>query len=466
MEKDMMSNVKVKLGKPNPKQDKFLKAKAKNVGYGGARGGGKSWAVRAKATILATKYAGIRQLIVRRTYAELMSNHVKPLKVTYAELMKKKLVKFNKTEMEFTFWNGSTIKFQYCDKESDTDALQGSEYDVIFIDEATQLLESQMKDIVACCRGVNNFPKRIYYTCNPGGRGHAYIKRIFITKSYNPGENPNDYEFIQAGVQDNKVLMKYQPDYIAQLEALPPARRKAWLEGSWDVFEGQVFEEFKDNPEGYESRQWTHVIKPFIPPKSWKIYRSYDFGYAKPFSCGWWAVDHDGCMYRILEYYGCRKGEENVGLKITADQQFREIARMEDEHPWLKGKKIEGVADPAIWDTSRGESVAETAEKYRIFFERGDNKRIAGWMQLHYRLQFDENGYPMMYVFENCRDFIRTIPSLEFSTTNPEDVNSDMEDHIADETRYMCMMRPMSPIDPVAKEIHLEDPLNQFKQGV
>ena len=124
-------------------------------------------------------------------------------------------------------------------------------------------------------------------------------------------------------------------------------------------------------------------------------------------------------MYRILEYYGCRKGEENVGLKITADQQFREIARMEDEHPWLKGKKIEGVADPAIWDTSRGESVAETAEKYRIFFERGDNKRIAGWMQLHYRLQFDENGYPMMYVFENCRDFIRTIPSLEYSTTNP-----------------------------------------------
>lgn len=466
MEKDMMSNVKVKLGKPNPKQDKFLKAKVKNVGYGGARGGGKSWAVRAKATILAAKYAGIRQLIVRRTYAELMSNHVKPLKVTYAELMKKKLVKFNKTEMEFTFWNGSTIKFQYCDKESDTDALQGSEYDVIFIDEATQLLESQMKDIVACCRGVNNFPKRIYYTCNPGGRGHAYIKRIFITKSYNPGEKPNDYEFIQAGVQDNKVLMKYQPDYIAQLEALPPARRKAWLEGSWDVFEGQVFEEFKDNPEGYESRQWTHVIKPFTPPKSWKIYRSYDFGYAKPFSCGWWAVDHDGCMYRILEYYGCRKGEENVGLKITADQQFREIARMEDEHPWLKGKKIEGVADPAIWDTSRGESVAETAEKYRIFFERGDNKRIAGWMQLHYRLQFDENGYPMMYVFENCRDFIRTIPSLEFSTTNPEDVNSDMEDHIADETRYMCMMRPMSPIEPVADDIHLEDPLNQFKQGV
>ena len=420
-----MSGINLILGKPNPKQEKFLTASKKYVGYGGARGGGKSWAVRTKATILALKRPGIKLLIIRRTYAELIANHVKPFKATYAELMRKKLVKFNKTEMEFTFFNGSTIKFQYCDKESDTDALQGSEYDVIFIDEATQLLESQMKDIVACCRGVNNFPKRIYFTCNPGGRGHAYIKRIFITKSYNPGENPNDYEFIQAGVRDNKVLMKNQPDYIAQLEALPPARRKAWLEGSWDVFEGQVFEEFKDNPEGYENRQWTHVIKPFTPPKSWKIYRSYDFGYAKPFSCGWWAVDHDGCMYRILEYYGCRKGEENVGLKITADQQFREMARMEDEHPWLKGKKIEGVADPAIWDTSRGESVAETAEKYRIFFERGDNKRIAGWMQLHYRLQFDENGYPMMYVFENCRDFIRTIPSLEFSTTNPEDVNSD-----------------------------------------
>ena len=175
-------------------------------------------------------------------------------------------------------------------------------------------------------------------------------------------------------------------------------------------------------------------------------------------------VDYDGCMYRIMEYYGCKAEEENVGLKITADKQFEEIARIENEHPWLKGKKIEGVADPAIWDTSRGESVAETAMRYGIYFEPGVHKRIAGWMQLHYRLQFDDNGYPMMYIFKNCKGFIRTIPALEYSETNPEDVNSDQEDHIADETRYFCMMRPISPTITVKKQVHLEDPLNMFNK--
>ena len=106
--------------------------------------------------------------------------------------------------------------------------------------------------------------------------------------------------------------------------------------------------------------------------------------------------------------------------------------------------------------------MAETAERYGIYFEPGDHKRIAGWMQLHYRLQFDENGYPMMYIFSNCKEFIRTIPALEYSETNPEDVNSDQEDHIADETRYFCMMRPIEPTVTVKKKVRMEDPLNMF----
>lgn len=459
-----MAKINLKIPSPQPKQELFLKAKKKHIGFGGARGGGKSWVVRVKAILLSLRYEGIEILIVRRTYPELESNHAKPLKKMLAPLIKVKLIKYNKTDKTFTFWNNSTINLKYCDKEKDIDNFQGVEYDVIFLDEATQLMESQMKDITACIRGVNNFPKRIYYTCNPGGRGHAYIKRIFIDKKYLPGENPEDYEFIQSRVQDNQILLKYQPEYLAQLEALPPARRKAWLEGSWDIYEGQFFEEFVDNPKHYHDRVWTHVIEPFEIPKSWKIYRSYDFGYGKPFSFGWWAVDHEGCAYRILRYYGCKKGEPNVGLRLTPDQQFKEAARIEREHKWLKGKKIYGVADPSIWDASRGESVAETAERHGIYFEPGDNKRISGWMQLHYRLQFDENGYPMMYIFNTCTDFIRTIPSLEYSESVPEDINTEQEDHIADETRYFCMMRPMAPIDVEAKEIHLEDPLNMYKQ--
>jgi hypothetical protein len=129
----------------------------------------------------------------------------------------------------------------------------------------------------------------------------------------------------------------------------------------------------------------------------------------------------------------------------TPERQFREIRRIEDEHPYLKGRDIRGVADPAIWDASRGESVYETALKYRVYFEKGDNRRIAGWMQMHYRMQFDDEGYPQMYVFNTCRGFLRTVPQLLYSEQSPEDVDTHQEDHIADETRYFCMSRPLPP---------------------
>ena len=197
--------------------------------------------------------------------------------------------------------------------------------------------------------------------------------------------------------------------------------------------------------------------------RGWTIYRSYDFGYAKPFSCAWWAIDYDGVMYRILELYGCTD-TPNEGLKWTPDQQFGEIARVEREHPWLKGKKILGVADPAIWDASRGESVADTAARYGIYFTPGDHERIAGWMQCHYRLQFDEHGYPRMYVFEGCKGFLRTIPLMMYDAHKVEDLDTSMEDHIADEWRYMCMARPVQPMRPVEQKVVLNDPLNQFAQ--
>jgi hypothetical protein len=309
---------------------------------------------------------------------------------------------------------------------------------------------------------------------NPGGQGHAYIKRIFIDKKYEEGENPEDYTFIQSLVTDNKALMREQPDYIKQLEALPPKLREAWLYGRWDIFEGQFFEEFRETPdpakaaeEGCEvedllhQRRWTHVIEPFEIPSGWTICRSYDFGYNKPFSCAWWAVDYDGVLYRIMELYGCTK-TPNEGVKWTPDKQFQEIARIEREHPWLKGKQINGVADPAIWDASHGESIAEVATRYGVYFAPGDHERIAGWMQCHYRLQFDENGYARCYIFDNCRDFIRTIPLMMYDQHKVEDLDTSLEDHIADEWRYMCMERQVVPIMPVEKKTILNDPLNQF----
>ena len=440
---------------PNPKQDLFLRAEERYVAYGGARGGGKSWAVRAKATILALSWDGIKILIVRRSYPELYNNHIVPLK---GELQG--IAAYNDSRKEFAFPNGSKISFGYCNTDGDVDRYQGAEYDVIFLDEAGQLKEEWIRKINLCVRGVNRFPKRTYYTLNPGGPSHGYFKRLFIDRHFEKEEKPENYHFIQAKVTDNAALMESQPEYYENLLALPERLRKMYLDGSWDIYTGQFFEEFINDPDHYRDRRFTHVIEPFDIPQEWQIYRSYDFGYAKPFSCAWWAIDYDGVAYRIMELYGCTR-TPNEGVKWTPDKQFAKIREIENTHPWLKGKRILGVADPAIWDASRGESISETAAKYHIHFDKGDNRRMAGWMQVHYRLQFDENGYPMMYIFRNCEGFIRTMPLLMYDEHNPEDLDTSMEDHIADETRYFCMARPIKPKRPAEQKTLLNDPLNQ-----
>ena len=469
------------LGTPQPKQLDFIRARTKHVAYGGARGGGKSWAVRTEAKGLAEKFPGIKILIVRRTYPELVNNHVNPLREELTSF-----ARYSKSEKVFKFPNGSTIKMGYCKDDNSLLQYQGAEYDIIFLDEATQLREEWIQKITACCRGVNNFPKRIYYTCNPGGVSHGYIKRLFVDRVYRTNENPEDYTFIPAQVYDNKALMKAQPEYVDQLKALPPKLRKAWLEGSWDIFEGQFFEDFRpevdtraateagcleEAEELRKARRWTHVISAddFRPKKYWPVYRSFDWGYHRPFSMGYYTVDDDGVAYRIAEFYGVQHaGHEalpNEGLKWPPEKVFSEIQRFEREHQFLAGREISGVADPAIWDAESGVSFAETAMKYGIYFRKGDNARIPGWMQCHYRLSFDENGYAMFYVLDTCREFIRTIPTLVYDENRPEDLDTEGEDHIADEWRYFCMSRPIKPKLEVAEYVpaYGSDPLNQYE---
>ena len=465
------------LSQPTEKQAMFLSAKVRHVGYGGARGGGKSHIVRDKSKRLCLRYPGIRVLIVRRTMPELRANHINVLKGEIPT----SIARYNQQERTFFWSNGSTIKFDYCDNDNDLMHFQGCEYDVIFLDEATNLLQEWIEKIVVCCRGVNNFPKRIYYTFNPGGPSHGYFKRLFIDRNFQGSERPEDYVFIQALVTDNKYLMESQPEYKAFLENLPPKLRAAWLDGAWDIFEGQFFEELRFKPDAQkcieagitqeqalQQHRWTHVIEPFDlnagEKRGWNIMRSYDFGYNKPFSLGYWAVDYDGVLYRILEMYGCTQTPDE-GVKWSPDEQFKRISQFEREHPWLKGRKIvDSVADPAIWDQSRGESIAETAARYGIYFSPGDNNRIPGWMQVHYRLQFDENGYSRMYVFNTCKAFIRTMPLMMYSETKPEDLDTKLEDHCPDEVRYMCMSRPVSPIILEEPKQILSDPLNQFTE--
>ena len=446
----------ITMPRPNGKQRQAFAARSRYVAYGGARGGGKSWFVRWKAALLCLKYPGIKILITRKTYRELLNNHITPLLAMVGSI-----AAYNKTDKVFTFPNGSTITFGYCAGEEDLGQYQGAEYDIWFADEAGQFPESWLVQIDACVRGVNPFPKRTYYTLNPGGPSHGYFKRLFLDRRFQEHERPEDYTFIQALCTDNEALMKSQPGYMASLEKLPPKLKAAWLYGRWDVYEGQFFEDFLDAPEHYADRRETHVIEPFEIPENWKIYRSFDWGYNRPFSCGWWAVDEDGVAYRILELYGCTE-TPNTGIRWTPEQVFREIHRIESEHRWLKGKHITGIADPAIWDAQTGQSIAETAARYQVYFTPGDNKRLPGWMQVHYRLQLDENGYPMLYVFRNCKAFIRTLPLLCYDAQKCEDLDTAGEDHVADETRYFCMARPIRPRAAVPPDAYGKSPMALF----
>ena len=190
--------------------------------------------------------------------------------------------------------------------------------------------------------------------------------------------------------------------------------------------------------------------------------RGFDFGYAKPFSVAWYAVDHKGKVYRIKEYYGCT-GEPNKGLQLDPYEIAKNIKSLEDNDPLLKGRRVDGIADPSIWDESRGESIARMMERSPNFihWRPGDNTRLPGKMQFHYRLAFDDRGECMFQVFNTCKDFIRTFPMLVYSERHPEDIDTDMEDHIYDETRYVLMDRPIAPRTNVLQRIDLDDPLNQ-----
>jgi phage terminase large subunit len=447
------------IGHPNEKQERFFIADQKYIAYGGARGGGKSWALRIKLILLALNYDGIQMLLLRRTYPELQENHIVQLKGILHDI-----AIYHSQEKVFIFPNGSRLKMGYCKREDDVLQFQGQAYDVIAIDEATHFTEFQFQALTESNRASGlckkPFSPRMYLTCNPGGVGHHWVKRLFVDKNYTGREIPENYNFIPALVYDNKAFLESDPEYVAVLEALPEKRRRAMLYGDWNAIEGAFFDEFMNNPEGYKTRVNTHVIDPFDIPDHWNIYRSYDHGFSRPFSMGYWTVDPNGVIYRIAEYYGCT-GTANEGVKLAPQDIFRKVKEFETSHPYLKDRRIiGGVADPSIWNASSGKSVAEHAADYGIYFTKGDNKRVAGWMEMRNRLATDSFGKPGLYFFSNCKAAIRTVPIMMYGTSgDPEDLDTDMEDHVCDEIRYFCMSRPMRARVPKTQQINYSDPL-------
>ena len=252
--------------------------------------------------------------------------------------------------------------------------------------------------------------------------------------------------FVPATVFDNQELLNNDPNYLATLASLPEAERNALLYGNWDSFSGQVFTEWKNDPTHYDDGKWTHIINPFQIPKHWKIYQGFDFGYAKPSASVYFAIDEKGKMYQIAEYYFC-KGTPNTGTQDDPITQAKKLKEYEDNHPLLMDKRINRIADPAIFDESRGESIARMMSRSPnfIYFEPADHTRLAGKMQFHYRFAFDEDGDCMYQIFNTCKGTIRTLPNLVYSTTHFEDIDTDQEDHLYDAIRYVMMEHPLSP---------------------
>lgn len=460
-----MSETKVISFEPSPPQLRFLQAKQKYVCYGGARGGGKSFIIQRKADMLANRWPGIKILIVRRTFRELESNHIAPM----IKLIGNR-AKYNRQKKMFEYPNGSTIEMEYCAADGHVQHFQGRQFDVIMIDESTALKEEWIKDIIVCMRGTEIPIKRCYLCCNPGGVSHGYHKRLFVDRKFLKSEDPNDHVFIPAKVQDNKALREAQPDYVKQLDNLPPKLRAAWRDGSWDIFSGAVYEEWRNDPEHYKDRQWTHVIsaKGFKVPKWWDVYRSFDWGFRRPFACTYYTIDPDGVVYMIAEFYGCQRdtftGETlpNEGLKWEPEYLFQQMRSFEQNHPLLMGREITGVADPAIWSKEMGPSVVEHAINAGIYFQKANNDRFQGLMQLHYRLQFDAEGYPRMYVLDTCPETARTIPLLQYDEHKVEDVDTDGEDHIFDTIKYFLNNHLVKPMEAKPDPLRLTDPLDMF----
>ena len=406
-------------GVPNAKQALFFASRARFTAYGGARGGGKSWALRRKLVGLCLNYPGIRCLLVRRTRGELRSNHVLPMLREYGALLT-----YSAGEAAFLCRNGSRIDCGYCDSEQDVLRYQGQEYDIIALDEATQLSEMQFLAFKACLRGVRDFPRRMYLTCNPGGVGHAWVKRLFIDRAFRTGERPEDYCFIPARVWDNTVLMQADPAYVDQLHSLPERLRSAWLDGRWDVFEGQFFPEFSEEK---------HVRCLSEAADTGECFGTMDYGFDR------------------LAFLLCRENEEGVvtvwGELCCSGLTLGEAAAAVAER--CEGQRVQYVvASPDLWnrrqDSGRsGISVMQAAAALPPLLP-ADDRRIPGWRLVHEYLHDDgESGKPRLQVASSCRELISCMQALQCHERIPEDAADRPHalTHAPEALRYALMSR-------------------------
>ena len=446
---------------PGP-QHKLVTCPVYEIFYGGARGGGKTDGMLGKFAIKASRYGkDVTGVFFRKTRVDL-----KEAIERSHQIYNPVGAVWHDQKNYWRFPNGARLKFEYLERDRDAENYQGHNYTDLFFEELTHWESPEpINKLRATLRSATGIPAQFHATGNPGGPGHNWVKARYIDPApqgfkilKEEYKNPFTGEmqtlervFIPAKLTDNQLLMAGDPLYVAKLQQLGNEQLvKAWLEGDWSIIDGAYFDCWSDRM----------VLEPFTIPKDWVKFRSFDWGSAKPFSVGWWAIAQDsykgiprGALVRYREWYGSEKSN-NVGLKLTAEEVADGISMREDEEISYS------VADPAIFSEDGGPSLAERMGNRGIYWRKADNKRVAGrgqlggWDQMRNRMKGEE-GAPMIYCFNTCTDSIRTIPVLQHDERKPEDLDTSAEDHAADEWRYACMSRPWSPnIEQAAREKH------------
>ena len=449
---------------PGP-QTALIQCPIFEVFYGGARGGGKTESSIGDWLEHSNRYgADAIGIFVRRKFKQLAEVIART-----KQLFPKLGAKYNEQRAEWLMANGARLKFVYLERDSDAEEYQGHNYTRVYVEEVTNFPSPGPIDkLRATLRSGAGVPVGMRLTGNPGGPGHNWVKARYIDpepQGYKIIEEVCDVEvdgavrqvslarvFIPSKLGDNSLLLRNDPTYVLRLrQSGSAALVKAWLEGNWDIVDGAYFSELDEQLHGRPS----DIIR-WAPPNTVR-FRSFDWGSAKPFSVGWYAIADGtwprpdplpfGAIFRYREWYGA--SGINKGLGSTADTVAREILKIE------ANERIRfAVADPAIFIRNGGPSIAESMSLCR--WRRADNKRLPGWEAVRQRLMGQEDYLevegqltkvqrPMLYIALECEDFWRTMPTLQHDEDNEEDLDTDGEDHIADEVRYACMSRPWKP---------------------
>ena len=409
-----MSEVEIRVTR---KQRAFLNATASEVLFGGAAGGGKSYGQTVDAFLFALRYPGSKQLLLRRTFAELDKSIIRTVQNWYP----REVFSYNSSTHTGRFSNGSILDFGYCANENDVTQYQSAEYDVIRFDELTHFTEYQYVYLISRIRGSNGFPKQIKSSTNPGGIGHTWVKERFVDPSPPNtefvGKDGMSRIFIPSLLTDNSFLMSSDPEYIKRLEALPESEKRALLYGDWDIFEGQYFTEFD---------RATHVCEPFPIPSEWRRYIAFDYG-LDMLAAYWFAVDNRNNCYCYKEL--CRPD-------LPIGDAARAINEYTDEDVYAV------LAPPDLW----GRSQETGKDKATLFHEAGldltksNNAREAGWLAVKEMLS-KRGGEPRLRIFNTCTTLIKHLPMLQRDPKHPTDTCNEPHDitHAPDALRYFCV---------------------------